>query len=56
MAFANDQERVMESCEHCGPLPDGTPYVYDGNTVWCMYCAVAGDWITEEFFQKVKDE
>jgi len=45
-----------ESCEHCGPLEMYQPYVYDGNTVWCMACALAGDMITEEFFNGVKDE
>ena len=45
-----------ESCEHCGPLEDGQPYLYDGNTVWCMYCAMAGDMITNEFFDKTKEE
>jgi len=46
----------MESCEHCGPLDEGQPYLYDGNTVWCMYCAIAGDMITVDFFDKTKEE
>ena len=45
----------FEICEHCGPLRSGTQYLYDGNTVWCMHCAIAGDMITKKFFAKIKE-
>ncbi len=49
-------EVLVESCEHCGPMEDFQPHIYDGNTVWCVYCAIAGDMITEEFFEKMKKD
>jgi hypothetical protein len=40
-------------CEHCGHIKKGFAF-YDGNTYWCLYCALADDHIDEAVLKKLE--